>query len=35
MRVYGAVGDRQPYYMQISLPITIIQVERIDGTLPV
>ena len=30
--VYGAVGDRKP---RISLPVTIIHIERIDGTLSV
>ena len=37
MRVYDAVGDRKPDYMDISnfLPVIIIHGERIYGTLSV
>ena len=34
MRVYGVAG-KPNYIFQISLPVTIIHVERINGTLPV
>ena len=35
MRVYGVAGKPTIWIFQISLPVTIIHVERINGTLSV